>query len=117
MNKSLQLSTILFLFLISCSGSAHLFRQNAKGNYELLSDPSVKFSIDDTGSMAGTPETQMFFYQGISETEAIYTKKSDSTKYYVPIKLDGIILYYNTPQKSSHNISFKNMTHYAKKIS
>lgn len=116
MNKSL-LSTLLLLFLTSCSGSAHLFRENAKGTYELLSDPSVHFSIDNTGSMAGTPETQMFFYQGISDTEAIYTKKSDGTKYYVPIKLDGIILYYNTPQKSSHNVSFENMLPYAKKIS
>ena len=117
MNKSLLLSTILFLFLTSCSGAAHLFRQNAQGTYELLSDPSVKFSIDTTGSMAGTPETQMFFYQGISETEAIYTKKVDRVKHYVPIKIDGITLYYNTPQKSSHNVSFNNMIPYAKKIS
>ena len=118
MKKSLLLlSTILFLFLTSCNESAYLFRQNAQGTYELLSDPSVQFSIDNTGSMAGTPETQMFFHQGISETEAIYTKKSGGTKYYVPIKLDGIILYHNTPQKSSHNVSFKNMTHYARKIS
>ena len=117
MNKSLLLSTILFLFLTSCNGSAYLFRQNAQGTYELLSDPSVQFSIDTSGSMAGTPETQMFFHQGISESEAIYMKKSDGTKYYVPIKLDGVILYYNTPQKSTHNVSFENMTPYAKKIS
>ncbi len=117
MNKSLLSSIILFLFLISCSNYTYLFRQNAKGTYELLSDPSIKFSIDSTGSMAGTPETQMFFYQGISETEAIYTKKSDGTKYYVPIKLDNNILYYNTPNKSSHNVSFENMTPYAKKTS
>lgn len=106
-----------FLFLTSCSSSAHLFRENAQGTYELLSDPSVHFSIDSTGSMAGTPETQMFFFQGVSESEAIYTKKSGGTKYYVPIRLDGVILYYNTPNKSSHNVSFKNMTPYARKIS
>ena len=117
MNKSLLLSTILFLFLTSCSGAAHLFRQNAQGTYQLLSDPSVQFSIDTTGSMAGTPETQMFFYQGISESEAIYTKKVDRVKHYVPIKIDGLTLYYNTPQKSSHSVSFNNMVPYAKKIS
>lgn len=115
MNKLLVL-LVLSIFS-SCQDITYLFRQKARGTYELLSDPSVQFSIDSTGSMAGTPETQIFFYQGISDTEAIYTKKSNGTKYYVPIKLDNIILYYNTPNKSSHNVSFENMIPFAKKIS
>ncbi|MGL4676700.1 MAG: hypothetical protein ACRCWI_03430 [Brevinema sp.] len=113
----MKIIIVLFISIISCQNVIEIFQDKAQGTYRFLSNPSQSFSIDNSGNMAGTPAVQMFFFQGVSSSEAIYTKKVNGTKYYVPIRLDNNIIYSNNQQKSSHDVSFMNMVAFGEKIS
>lgn len=112
-----------FLFVIIlltgtyCTDYTYLFRENAQGFYKTITD-NIYFSIDAAGDMAGTaPATQMFFYQAKSDTDAVYRKKENGKNVYVPIRINGSYLYFNSSMNSSADVSFKNMIKFAEKIS
>jgi len=106
---------ILFTLFMSCSEHAYHFRKAAQGTYQLI-DSNKTFTIDTTGSIAGTPETQLLFYQALSDTDAIYIQRKDHTNSYLALRLDVNHLYYAEGKNHPKKVSFDNLILFAYKI-
>ncbi|MGL4367421.1 MAG: hypothetical protein ACRCTQ_03980 [Brevinemataceae bacterium] len=113
---NLILIVLVAVCFSSCSDLTYLFWQNAQGIYQLINSTQT-FSIDTSGNMAGTPDTQFMFYQAKSCTEAIYMHRQNMKNTYVSIRIDVTNLYHGEVQNNPEAVSFNNMTLFAIKIS
>lgn len=110
-------SLLFFLiFFLACSQHAYHFRKSAQGSYR-LADSDQQFTIDVTGSIAGTPETRLLFFQALSDHDAIYIQRKNNTNSYIALRLDGKKLYYAEGKDHPQKVSFDNLILFAHKIS